>query len=175
MPPIQFSQDFDCPKFAVAYQENSGSFGQELADMRQECQLLAGSAVPSNLFNPGPGNWDRSLAVGQTDNHQLMTKSNPSAIHNQMDFANTAILRFQPLPGNRFVPFSYSNGRIVQQPAQPARGTRQFGFARDLACHLAQTHRAAQINADEQPDKGSNLGDPLAGTQFRNSRFPGII
>jgi len=175
MPFIQLPQDFHRPKFAVADQKNRSSLGQKLSDIGQQRQLLARSAVSTDLFNPSPGNRDGSLAVSQADNQQLMPKSNPGAVYDQVDFSNVANLRFQPLPCDWLIPFSNSDGRIVQQSVQSPRGTRQLGFSRYFSCDPAQTHLTAQIDPDHQPDKCPNLGDPLPRTQFQNSHFPCII
>ena len=175
MPFIQLPQDFHRPKFAVADQKNRSFLGQQLSYIGQQRQLLTCSAVSTNLFNPSPGNRDGSLAVSQADNQQLMPKSNPGAVHDQVDFSNVAYLRFQPLPGDWLIPFSHSDGRIVQQPVQSPCGTRQLCFSRYFPCDPAQTHRTAQIDPDHQPDKCPNLGDPLPRAQFHNPCFPCII
>jgi hypothetical protein len=57
-------------------------------------------------------------------------------------------LRFQPLPRDRLVPFSYPDGRVIQQSARSSCDTRQFRFTGYLACHPAQTHRAALVDSN---------------------------
>src|SRR3972149_7596578 len=175
MPTIQLSQDFHRPKLAVAHQKNGGSFGQQLPDISQQSHLLVCPTVPTGLFDPCPGNWDGSFTIGQGNHQKLMPKSDPGTIHDQMDLAHTTKLRFQPLPGNRLIPFSHSDSWIIQQSTQTPSGTRQLRFSGNLASNFTHTNRTTQINSDDQPCKCSNLGNPLTWTQFHNSRFPGII
>lgn len=82
-----------------------------------------------------------------------MPKANLSATDNQADFSPISELCFQPLPGDGFVPFSYSNGGLVQQPAQTQGGIQQLGRSWNIPRYAAQAHRATLINANDQPDK----------------------
>jgi hypothetical protein len=175
MPFVQLLQDFHRSKFAVTDQKDAGTFRKQAVNISRQRQLLTCSAMSAPLFDPCPSNWDRSLAISQTDHQQLMPTSNPCAIHYQTDFSQATNLCFQPPSGDRFIPLPHPDGRIVQQSAQPSRGTCQPGFSRYLAGNLAHAHRTAQINSHDQPGKRSDLGDPLSGTQFQNSGFPGII
>jgi site-specific DNA recombinase len=175
MPLIQLAQDCDRAKFTVSDQKNRCSAGDQLTNIGQQSQLLPGSAVPFDAFDPGPGDWDHSFPVRQANDQQLMSEANLSAIYDQADFSQMAELSFQPLPSDRCVPFSHSDGGVIQQPAQAPRNTRQFGFARNFASYFTHTHRAAQINSKHQPNKGSNLGDALVRSQFSNPLKPGMI
>lgn len=134
---IQLTQDFHGSKFGVAHQKNRCSRRKQWAHVGQQGQLFPGRAMPAHVLDPRPGDRNGALPVGQADDQQLMPKSNPGPIHHQPDLAQVPKLGLQPLPGNRLIPFSHSDRWVIQQTAQPARGTRQFGFARDLACHLA--------------------------------------
>ncbi len=174
-PAIQLVQDFYRSKFSVANQKNRSSFRDQLANVGQQSQLLPGSTMSSDVFDPSPGNRNAALPIGQAHDQQLMPKTDFRAIHNQTNLSDTPKLGFQPLPGNRLIPRSHSNGRIIQQSAQSPRHTRQFCFSRNLASYFTHTHRTTQVNSDDQPYKPSNLGDPLSWTQFHYSHFPGII
>ena len=169
MPSIQLAQDCHRAKFAVSDQKNSCSCGDQLAHIGQQSQMLSGSTVSFDVLDPGPGNRDGPFPIGQTDNQQLMSKANLGAIYDQTDFSQMPELSFQPLPSDGFVPFPYSDSRIVQQPAQSPGGTQQFGWSGFLPCNSAQTNRPALINTDDQPDKIADLGNPLTGSQFPNS------
>jgi len=134
----------------------------------QQGQVLAGAAVPFDMFDPSPGQWDSPLPVCLADNQQLMPKANLGSIYLQMDFAQMLDLGFQPLPSDRCIPVSYSNRRIVQQSAQASGDTQQYCLARDLTRNSAEIYRTALINTNYQPDKVAYLGNALAGAQFLN-------
>src|SRR6266576_1517741 len=104
-----------------------------------------------------------------------MREPDPSAIHNQVDFSTGNPLRLQPLPGNRFIPFTNLDSWIVQKTTEPLHYTRQLGLPRNLPCDPAQVHRTALMNADHQPNKVSHLGDSLFRTQFTNLLNPCMI
>jgi site-specific DNA recombinase len=174
-PGIQLSQDFHRPKFGVANQKDRGSFGKQCANIGKQGQMLSSSTMTAYIFDPRPSNRNRSLPIGNAHYQQLMSKTNFCPIHDQTNLSYVPKLRFQPLPGNRFIPLSYPNGRIIQHSAQTSRYTRQFRFSRNLACYFTHTHRTTQINSDDHPYKRSNLGDPLPWTQFHNSHFPSMI
>jgi site-specific DNA recombinase len=174
-PDIQLAQNFHRSEFSITNQENGSSLGDQLAHIGQQSQLLTGSTMAANMFSPSPGDRNGSLPIGQTNDQQLVSKTNFRAIHDQTNLSDIPKLGFQPLPGNRLVPRSHSNGWVIQQSAQSPRGTRQFRFSRNLAGYFTHTHRTTQINSDHQPYKRPNLGDPLSWTQFHNSHFPGII
>ncbi len=131
--------------------------------------------MSSDTLDPGPGDGDGSLPVRQTDDQQLMPKANLGAIDDQPDFSHMPELCFQPLPSDGLVPFPYSDGGVIQQPAQPPGCTQQLGWTRDLPGNAAQTHRPALINADHQPDKVAYLSNSLARSQFLNPMNPGMI
>ena len=99
---------------SIHIQENGGSYGHKPTHISQQCQMLPGSFMSANLFDPGPGDRDGSFAISQCHDQQLMPKSDLSAIHNQVNFVNTTKLRFQPLSGNRFIPFLHPDDRITQ-------------------------------------------------------------
>jgi hypothetical protein len=175
IPFVQLTQERYRAKFAVSDQKNSRLCGDQLANIGQQSQLLPGAAVSSGVFDPGPGNWDGSFPVLQTDDQQLMTKANFAAIDDQTDFSQMPELSFQPLSSDGFVLFPNSDGGVIQQPAQAPGGTQQLGWTGDLPGNAAQTHRPALIDASDQPDHIADLGDPLPRSQFLNSAIPCII
>src|SRR3990172_194708 len=174
-PLIQLPQDRHCPKFAVSDQENGGSFGNQLANIGQQSQLLIGAAVPFDVFDPGPDDGEGPFPVRQAHDQQLMPKADLSAIHNQTDLSQISKLPFQPLPGDGFVPFPYPDGGISQQPAQAAGHAQQLSRARNLSGNPAQTHRSALKDPNDQPDEVTGLGDPLTRSQELNPLKPGMI
>ena len=174
-PAIQLAQDFYRPKFGVANQKNRSSFREQLANIGKQSQLLPGSTMPSDMFDPSPGNRNAALPIGQADDQQLVSKTNLRPIHDQTNLSNAVKLGFQPLTGYRFIPRSHSNSWIIQQPTQSSGGTQQLGWTGYLPRNAAQIHRPALIDPDDQPDKVSNLGHPLSWSQFTNPMNPGII
>jgi hypothetical protein len=104
-----------------------------------------------------------------------MPKADLSAVYDQADFSQILELGLQPQPSDGLVPFSHSDGRVIQQPAQAPDRTQQLGWTWDLPRNPAQAHRPALIDTDDQPGKIANLGISLSRTQFLNSMFPGNI
>jgi hypothetical protein len=104
-----------------------------------------------------------------------MPKANLAAIDDQTDFSQMPDLSFQPLSSNGCVPFPYSDGGVIQQPAQSPGGTQQLGWTGDLPGNPAQTYRPALIDPSDQPDNIADLGDTLPRSQFLNSAIPCII
>ncbi len=72
--------------------------GFSIDKYRQQSQLVNDGRMPFDLLDPNPDNGDSSLAIGQTDNQQLMPKANPGGIYDQMNLAQMPELAFQPLP-----------------------------------------------------------------------------
>ena len=107
-PAIQLAQDFDWAEFGVTHQKNRSSFRQQLAHISQQGQLFPSRTMTPHMFHPGPGDRNRPLAVCQTDNQQLMPKTDLGSIHNQTDLSEVAKLGLQPLPRHWLVPFSDS-------------------------------------------------------------------
>ena len=175
MPLIQLSQDGHRAKFAISDQKDGCPNRDQAANVSQQGDLLDRTAVSSNMFDPGSGDGDCSFAIRQTDDQQLMSKANLGAIYNQTDLSQVAKLGFQPQPGDRLIPFPYSNGRVVQQSAHATGGAQQLGSAGDLASNPAQTHRPALVDASHQPSKIAYLGNPLFGSRFLNPLKPGMI
>ena len=75
-PVIQLSQDGHSAEFAVTDQKNGCSFGDQLANISQQSQLLAGRAVSLDMLDPGPGDGNSSFAIGQAHDQQLMPETN---------------------------------------------------------------------------------------------------
>ena len=175
MPAIQLSQDGHRAKFAVSDQKGGSSNRDQAANISQQGQLFSGTTVSSSVFDPGPGDWDGSFAISQTDDQQLVSKANLRAIHNQTDLSQIAELGFQPLSCNWLVPLPNSDSSVVQQPAQAAGGAQQLGRPGNLASDPAQANRTTLINPDKQPDKVAYLCDPLSRSQFLNPLKPGMI
>ena len=130
--------------------------------------------MPSTTLDPGPRDWNGSLSICYRNDQQLMSKANLGSIHGQADFPNPAQLFFQPMTGNRFVPFAHPDSRVVQQPAHSSCSAGQLYRSRYLTRYFAQMHRSALINTNDQPDETSHLSDPLAGSQLSNSLVPYI-
>lgn len=168
MPLIQLTQSSYRAKFTVSNQENGSSDRDQFAYISHQSQLFPGAAIAFDVFDPGPGNGDGPFAISQTHDQQLMPETNLGAVHNQMDFTQIPELSFQPHPSDGFVPFSYSNSGVIQQPAQSPGRTHQLGQTWDLACNPAQTDRAALVEANDQPGEVANLGNSLIWTQFLN-------
>ncbi len=131
--------------------------------------------MPSTTLDPGPRDWNGSLSICNRNDQQLMSKANLGSIHGQADFPNPAQLFFQPMTGNRFVPFAHPDSRVVQQPAHSSCSAGQLCRSRYLTRYFAHMHRSALINTNDQPDETSHLSDPLAGSQLSNSLVPYII
>jgi hypothetical protein len=174
-PLIQLAQDRHSTKFSVPNQENSCIVVNQLAYIGQQSQMFGGTAVSSNMLDPGPGNRDRSFSVCQEDDQQLMPKAHLCPIHDQADFSQVPQLSFQPISSNRLVPFSHLDGGIIQQPAQSPSVAQQLSWTRDLPGNAAQAHRAALKNPNHQPNERAHLSNALSGSQFPNPANPGII
>ena len=104
-----------------------------------------------------------------------MTETNSRSIHDQPDLSQAVRLSFQPLLGNRLVPFPYTDSRILQKAAQALGGTEQQCSSGDLPGNLAQMHRTTFIDTNHQPNEVPDLSDPLRRSQFTNSSQPSII
>ncbi len=131
--------------------------------------------MPSNMRHPGPGDRDRSFAVSQTDDQQLMSTANLGTVHDQLDLAQMPILGCQPLSGDRLILAAHPDGRVIQEPTQSPNCAQELRFSRNLASDLAQGYRSALVDPHQQPGEVSHLCDPLSGPQFPNSLNPCMI
>ena len=104
-----------------------------------------------------------------------MSKANFRSIHDQTYLTQATPLGLQPLARNRLVPFTYTDGWIVQKAAQAPGDAHQLRRARNLPCNPAQVNRAAFVNPYKQPDKVAYLGNSLTWPQFTNSLHPSMI
>src|SRR3990170_1189697 len=175
-PSIAFlAQGRHSAKFAVSDQENGCTSGDQLEHIGQQSQLLMGTAVSSDVFDPSPGDGNGSLAVRQTDDQQLVPKADLGAIHKQTDFSQMLELRCQPLSSDGFIPFPHSNGRVVQQSAQAAGQAQQLRWTGYLPSNPAQTYRTTLVDPHDQPDEIAGLSDALARSHRLNPLKPGMI
>src|SRR5210317_2209290 len=95
-------------------------------NIRQQCQMLSGSAMPFDMLDPSPCNRNSSFSIWQTHDQQLMSKTDLGTIYNQTDFTAIEEMCFQPLPGNGFIPFPYLDLWIAQQSAHSANSAQQL-------------------------------------------------
>jgi hypothetical protein len=107
LPGIQLAQDFHQPELGVANQENRSSFGEQLANIGQQSQLLPSSTMAAHMFRPSPGNRNGAFPIGQADDQQLMTKPYFRPIHDQTNLSKVHKLGFQQLTRNRLIPRSH--------------------------------------------------------------------
>ena len=183
MPAFQLSEYAYSTEFTVTDQENGCSSRDQAAYISQQSQLLASTAVPADMRDPGPGDRDGSFAVGQTDDQQLMSGANLGAIDDQADLAQIPILSGQPLPGDRLIPSPvkrgipdpHPDGRIIQEATQATNGAQQLGFSWNFSSDLTQGHRSALVDSHHQPYEVSHLRYPLFWSQFPNSLKPCMI
>ncbi len=153
MPTFQLSEYADSTKFTVTDQENRRSSRDQAAYISQQSQLLASTAVSTDVRDPGPGNRDSSFAVGQTDDQQLMSGANLGTIDDQTDLTQIPILSGQPLSGDRLIPDPHPDGRIIQEASQATHGAQQLGFSGDFSSDLTQGHRPALVDPHQQHAK----------------------
>src|SRR3990172_9455303 len=132
MPLIQLPQDRYRAKFTISNQKYGPSAGHQFTHISQQSQLFPSTTVAFDVFDPGPGDGDCPFSISQAYNQQLMPETNLGAIDHQMDLSQVPELSFQPDPSNGFVPFPYSNGRVIQQSAQSPGGTHQLSQTRNL-------------------------------------------
>jgi hypothetical protein len=163
------------PKIAIPDQENSSSSKEQGTDIKQQDQLLLCLAMPFDMFDPGPGNGIGSFSVSQTDDQQLMSKTNLVTIHDQTDLTEMTELVFLLLSSNRSIHFPYPDGWIIQQLAHTSLCAQQLRQTWNLSGNSAQANRMALINANHQPDKIAHLSNSFACSQFLNSMIPGRI
>src|SRR4030066_279079 len=162
-------------KFTVTHQQNSNPFGQKASNICQQRQLGLRCAVPFNVLNPGPGNRNSAFTISQTDDQQLMRKTNFGSIHNQSYLLKMTGLVCQPAPSNRFIPGTNIDCWVSQQPTQALYETEQFCFTRYLPCDPAQVYRTTLVNSDQQPGKIPNTCYSFRWLQLSNSHNPGMI
>jgi hypothetical protein len=127
------------------------------------------------MTHPGPGNRDRTLTISQRDHQELVGEAHFGPIHDQAHLLERTGLGLDPLTGNRIIPITHLEGRVIQKSAQAAGQTRQFSGSRDFASYTAQTDRAALVDPNQQPNEVADLGNPLGGSQFLNATNPGMI
>ena len=143
MPPIQLAQDCHRAKFATSDEKNSCSNRDQFTHIGQQSQLLACAAMPFDVFDPGPSNWNGPFSLCQADNQQLMPKANLGPVYNQTHISEMTELCFKSLASDRFVPFPHPDGRIIQQSAQTPCVTQQLRRTGDFPCHSAQGNGSA--------------------------------
>jgi hypothetical protein len=104
-----------------------------------------------------------------------MSGADLSAIHDQADLAKVSKLRCQPFSSDRFIPGSNPDGGVTQEPSQASNCAQELGSSRYFASNSAHSDRTTLVDPNQQPDKVSNLGDPLVRSQFSNSLKPSMI
>jgi hypothetical protein len=102
-----------------------------------------------------------------------MMKADFAPIENQ---ANSSVLSLalEQRFSSWAVPLAHANGTLQQTP-QSLHGAVELGIARDLVRYLAQVHRAAQVDPDEQPSEVVNERFPCLWAQLPNLVNPGMI
>ena len=75
--------------------------------------------MPATAFDPSPGQWYGTFAVGNCHYEQLVSKTNFATIYDQANFPACKSLEYGSR--NRFVSRSHSDGRIDQETAQAVR------------------------------------------------------
>jgi hypothetical protein len=174
-PDVQLTQDRHRAKFTVSDEKNSSTSREQGVHIRQQGQLFTSSAMSSDMLDPGPCNGNSPLSVWQTDDQQLMPKTDLGAIHNQPDLSDIAELGFQPLPGNGFIPLSHPDARITQQATQTSNSTQQLCRSRNFSGYSAQAYRSAFINTNYQHCEIADASDPLGWLELSDLHFPSII
>jgi len=173
-PLIQLPQDRDRAKFAVSNEKNSRLFRQQAATLPQKRELLSGTRVAANIFDPAPGDGYGPLAISQGHHQELMTKTNLGAIHDQSDLTDPLKLRAQPFLRDRLVPLAHIHSRVGQEAAQAFDRAHILGGSDHLSGDPAQVDRATMKNTNHQPHKVLNLGLLLPRPQFTNSVNHGL-
>jgi len=127
------------------------------------------------MLDPRPGNRCGAATVGQTDHQQLVRKTNLTAIHDQPNLLPLFRLTFDPLPGNRFIPFPHHNGRVGQQTAYATSQADQLSRPGNFPCDSAQPYRPALIYSNQQLGKVAYLCYSLPRSYSHNSLNPGML
>ena len=175
MPGIQLFCHFHRPKFTVSHQQNGDSFGQKGLYLCQQSELSLRRAMPPNVLDPCPGNWDRYFPIRQTDNQQLMGKTNLSPIHNQPHLLKEFSLHFQPFACDWRIPITNHNRWINQQSGQALGQTEQFHFTRYLSRNSAHSNRTALVDTNYQLGKIANARYSFSRSKLSRSHNPGMI
>ena len=175
MPSIQLLQHIHGSKFTVTNQHNSDTFGQQASNICQQRQMGLRCVMTFDMLHPGPGNRDRTFTVSQTDDQQLMRKTNFGSIHNQPYLLHMSGLTFQPAPSNGLIPGTYIDRWISQQSAQALYETEQLRPSRHLPGNPAQINRTALMNSDNQPSNIPNTRYSFRWLQLSNSHNPCMI
>ena len=131
--------------------------------------------MPFNMLDPCPRNRNSAFTVSQTDDQQLMSKTNFGSIHNQPYLLEMTGLTCQPASRNWLIPGMNIDCWVCQQPAQALYGTEQLCFTRYLPCNPAQVHRSALVNSDQQPSKIPNACFSFRRLQLSNFHKPSMI
>jgi site-specific DNA recombinase len=175
MPDVHLPHDGHCPEFAVSNQQNGRLGRNQPSHVGQQGQLFGCRTVPAALPDPGPGDGDRPSTKGNAHHQQLMPETDFAAIRNQTDFPNRVCHGLQHIPGNRRVPLTHPNRRVVQKATQTPRDAQRIGPAWYLQRHLAQMHRPAPVDAHQQPGKIAQTCDALSRAQLFNPLKPSMI
>jgi hypothetical protein len=127
------------------------------------------------MLYPCPRYRDGTPAVSQTDDQQLMHKTNPVPIHNQHYLLNMASLTCQLASGDRFIPGMNTNRWIVQKPAQALDKAEQLRFSRYLPSDPAEVNRTTLMNSNNQPGEIPDAGYSFGRLQLSNFHKPSMI
>src|SRR4030065_2419200 len=118
MPSFQLLQYVHGSKIGVTNQQNGNSFRQKASNIVQQSQWSWRWTVSFRVIDPGPGNGNGSFPISQTDDQQLVSKTDLGPIHDQPDLLHMPGLTFHPAPCNGFIPGMNIDPRVGQQPAQ---------------------------------------------------------
>jgi len=129
--------------------------------------------MPSTTFDPSPGQWNGSLAVGNGHDQKLMPETYFAAIHDQSDYSMTQIMDNGFCYG--FIPCSHSKSRVVQKTHHATCQTGQCCTARYFLSNFTQMYRATFIQSDQKPSHVSQTCCPLSGSQLSQTLIPSMI
>jgi hypothetical protein len=148
--------------------ENNCSSKDQLTDIRQQCQRNLHHGIPFNVLDPVPGKQTGPFPVCQTDDQQLMRKTNFRSIHDQTYLLMVIGLTGEPTASNWLIPNTHIDSRVSQPSAQVLDKTVQPGFPRDLSDDPVQVHRTALVNTNDQPGKIEYVCESLRWLQLSN-------
>ena len=120
--------------------------------------------MPTTPFHPGPGQRNRPATISNRHQQQLMTKTYFATIHDQSDFSGSHPLNDRLRNG--LVPFTHTNGWIVQQASYAPCKARQTSTPGNLLSHFAQMYTAAFVQSNQQPTEVPDPSNPLSGAKF---------
>ena len=129
--------------------------------------------MPTTAFDPGPRQRDRSPAVGDGHQQQLMPKAHLAAIHDQAYL----IMGHLPYdgPGDRLIPLSHSDCRVGQQPLDAPCFAGQTCQTRHFPSDLARMYTTALVQTYQQPDEIAPARNPFIRPQLAYQFVPCMV